>query len=149
MDIILKTDVENLGFKDEVVTVKHGYARNYLIPKGMAVLATESAKKVMAENLKQKAHKEKKIIEDATKLMENLKKFKLKLPSKVGAGNKLFGSVNNQNVADALSENGFAVEKKYIQIPGNTIKALGTYTAKIRLHREVAFDFEFEVTATR
>lgn len=149
MEIILKADVENLGFKYDVVTVKHGYARNYLIPQGMAELATVSAKKVLAENLKQKAHKEQKAIEDAKNVMEGLKNFELKIASKVGSGNKLFGSINNQNIAEKLSENGFQVEKKYIQIPGNTIKALGSYTAKIRLHREVSFDFNFEVVADK
>lgn len=149
MDIILKTDVENLGFKDEIVTVKHGFARNFLIPKGMAMLATESARKVLAENLKQKAHKEQKLIDEANKMAEGIKKFELKITSKVGSGNKLFGSINNQNLADALSENGFQVDKKYIQIPGNTIKSLGNYTAKIRLHREVSIDFDFEVVSTK
>jgi large subunit ribosomal protein L9 len=147
MDIILKADVENLGFKDEIVTVKHGYARNFLIPQGMAELATESARKVLAENLKQKAHKEQKLIDEANKLAETIKGFELKITTKVGTGNKLFGSINNQNLAEALSENGFQVDKKYIQIPGNTIKSLGSYTAKIRLHREVSFDFNFEVVA--
>ncbi len=147
MDIILKADVENLGFKDEIVTVKHGYARNYLIPQGMAELATDSARKVLAENLKQKAHKEQKLIDEANKLAENIKSFELKISAKVGSGNKLFGSINNQNLAEALSENGFQVDKKYIQIPGNTIKSLGSYTAKIRLHREVALEYNFEVIA--
>ncbi len=147
MDIILKADVENLGFKDEIVTVKHGYARNFLIPQGMAELATESARKVLAENLKQKAHKEQKLIDEANKLAETIKGFELKITTKVGTGNKLFGSINNQNLAEALIENGFQVDKKYIQIPGNTIKSLGSYTAKIRLHREVSFDFNFEVVA--
>ncbi|MCH8545676.1 MAG: 50S ribosomal protein L9 [Cryomorphaceae bacterium] len=149
MDIILKTDVENLGFKDEIVTVKHGYARNYLIPQGIAELATESARKVLAENLKQKAVKEQKLIEEAKKKAEGIKGFELKIASKVGSGNKLFGSINNQNIADALSDNGFQVDKKFIQIPGNTVKALGSYTAKIRLHREVSIDFEFEVVAAK
>ncbi|MCC5917471.1 MAG: 50S ribosomal protein L9 [Cryomorphaceae bacterium] len=149
MEIILKTDVENLGFKDDIVTVKHGYARNFLIPQGMAQLATDSARKVLAENLKQRAHKEKKVIEDASKLMENLKKAELKIASKVGAGNKLFGSINNQNVSEALAELGHQVDKKCIQIPGNTIKSLGTYTAKVRLHRDVAFDIEFDVVSTK
>jgi large subunit ribosomal protein L9 len=149
MEIILKADVEYVGFKDEIVTVKNGYARNYLIPQGLAELASPSAKKVLAENLKQKAHKEQKAIDDAKKVMEGLKGFELKIASKVGAGNKLFGSINNQDIAAKLAENGFQVEKKYIQIPGNSIKALGSYTAKIRLHREVSFDFDFDVVAEK
>ena len=106
MELILKQDVENLGFKDDVVTVKNGYGRNFLIPTGQAILATSSAKKVLAENLKQRAFKEAKLVEDANKLAETIKGYELKIASKVGAGDKLFGSVNNINVAAALEKAG-------------------------------------------
>lgn len=145
MEIILKKDVENLGFKDDIVQVKPGYARNYLIPKGMAILATESAKKILAENLRQKAHKEAKIIDDARKLAESMQAVEIKIPVNVGKGNKLFGSVSNADVSAHLSSMGFHVDKKYIYIPGTVIKNVGKYTAKIRLHRNVQFDLNFEV----
>ncbi|GCD78118.1 50S ribosomal protein L9 [Thermaurantimonas aggregans] len=147
MEVILKTDVENLGFKDDIVDVKPGYARNYLIPQGMAILATESAKKVLAETLRQRAHKEAKIVEDARKLAESMQAVEIKLPVKVGKGNKLFGSVSNADLAAHLAGMGFHVDKKYIYIPGSVIKNTGKYTAKIRLHRNVQFDLEFEVVA--
>ncbi|MDX5324616.1 MAG: 50S ribosomal protein L9 [Bacteroidota bacterium] len=145
MELILLQDVENLGFKDDIVTVKNGYARNYLIPHGHAVLATDSAKKVLNETLKQRAHKEEKIIADARQKADALAKIDLKMEAKVGKGNKLFGSINNADLADKLAGNGVEIEKKFIQIQGGTIKALGHYTAHIRLHREVVVDFEFDV----
>lgn len=149
MELILKTDVENLGFKDDVVTVKNGYGRNYLIPNGVAVLATESAKKVLAENLRQRAHKEAKVIADANKTLENLKAIEIKIEAKVGQGNKLFGSVSNADVADDLKEKGFDIDKKFIQITGGVVKALGAYTATVRLHREVVTELTFEVVAQK
>ena len=106
MELILKQDVENLGFKDDIVTVKNGYGRNFLIPQKQAVLATVSAKKVLAENLKQRAFKEKKIVDDANKIAEAIKALEIKIPAKVGAGDKLSGSVNNINVAEALEKEG-------------------------------------------
>ncbi|WP_196894806.1 50S ribosomal protein L9 [Aureivirga marina] len=147
MELILRQDVENLGFKDDIVTVKNGYGRNYLIPQGMATLATPSAKKVLAENLKQRAFREAKLVEDATKLAEALKGLEIKITSKTGDGTKLFGSVNNADVAEAIAKAGHEVEKKFIKIPGNTIKRLGKYSAAIRLHREVIVDFSFEIIA--
>ena len=147
MELILRQDVENLGFKDDIVTVKNGYGRNYLIPQGMATLATPSAKKVLAENLKQRAYREAKLVEDATKLAEALKGLEIKITSKTGDGTKLFGSVNNADVAEAIAKAGHEVEKKFIKIPGNTIKRLGKYSAAIRLHREVIVDFSFEIIA--
>ena len=137
MELILKQDVENLGFKDDVVTVKNGYGRNYLIPQGYAALATSSAKKVLAENLKQRAFKEAKLIEEATVLAETIKGYELKIASKVGSGDKLFGSVNNINVAEALAKAGTEVEKKFIKVTGGNVKRLGKYNAAIRLHRAV------------
>ncbi len=147
MEIILKQDVENLGFKDDVLTVKPGYARNFLIPQGFAQLATPSAKKVLEENLRQRAHKEAKLIEDAKKTAEALASLEMKITVKAGTGNKLFGSVTNMDLADELSKNGHTIERKFIQILGGSIKTVGRHTAKIRLHREVVVDFTFEVAA--
>ncbi len=149
MEIILLKDVENLGFADDIVTVKNGYGRNYLIPQGYAILATPSAKKILAEKLKQRAFKEKHIVEEAQKLAEQLKTLQVKIPAKVGVGDKLFGSVNNQDLAEALAKEGFEIEKKYINVIGGNIKRVGKYDAKIRLHRDVIVDFEFEVTPIR
>lgn len=145
MQIILKENVENLGFKDDLVKVKNGYGRNFLIPQGKAVLATISAKKVLAENLKQKAFKEKKIIDDTNALAEKLMAINIKISSKVGSGDKLFGSVTAADLVKAFEGNGYEIDKNAIAIPGKTIKRLGSYEAKIRLHREVAIQFPFEV----
>lgn len=147
MELILKEDIQDLGFKDDIVTVKNGYGRNYLIPKGLAALATPSAKKVLAENLKQRAHKEKKVIDEANKLAEALKQLEVRIPAKVGAGDKLFGSVSNIDLAAALDKAGHQIERKFINIKGGTIKRVGPYDAQIRLHREVIVDFPFEVIA--
>ena len=147
MELILKQDVENLGFKDDIVTVKNGYGRNYLIPQGQAVMATASAKKVLAETLKQRAFKEKSIIEAAQKTAEAISGLEVKIASKVGAGDKLFGSVNNIDVAAALQNAGHEIEKKYINVIGGNVKRLGKYNAVIRLHRDVTVDLPFEVVA--
>jgi len=145
MELILKQDVEGLGFKDDIVIVKNGFGRNYLIPKGYAALATSSAKKVLAENLKQRAFKEKKVIDDANELAELLKALEIKIPAKVGVGDKLFGSVNNINVAEALEKEGHEIDKKFINVIGGNVKRLGKYNAVVRLHREVSLDLPFEV----
>ncbi|TRZ43630.1 50S ribosomal protein L9 [Robertkochia solimangrovi] len=148
MELILKKDVDNLGFKDDVVTVKNGYGRNYLIPQGFAVLATASAKKVLAENLKQRAFKEKKIVEDAQKVAAQLKELDTKITAKTGSGNKLFGSVTDADLAEAIrTEGNVEIEKKFISIKGGNVKVAGKYEAVIRLHREVIVDFPFEVVA--
>nr|WP_299388907.1 50S ribosomal protein L9 [Allomuricauda sp.] len=147
MELILKEDIQDLGFKDDIVNVKNGYGRNYLIPQGLAMLATPSAKKVLAENLKQRAHKEKKIVDEATKLADALKQLEIRIPAKVGAGDKLFGSVSNIDLAAALDKAGHQIERKFINIKGGTIKRVGPYNAQIRLHREVIVDFPFEVIA--
>jgi len=149
MELILKQDVENLGFKDDVVTVKNGYGRNYLIPQGYAILATSSAKKVLAENLKQRAFKEKKIIDEAQAIAEALKTLEIKIPAKVGSGDKLFGSVNNIDLAAAIEKEGHSIDKKYINVTGGNVKRLGKYNAIIRLHRDVAVDFPFEIIAAK
>ncbi|WP_298764269.1 50S ribosomal protein L9 [uncultured Polaribacter sp.] len=147
MELILRQDVENLGFKDDVVDVKNGYGRNFLIPSGQAVLATSSAKKVLAENLKQRAYKEAKVIEDATKLAETVKGYEIKITSKTGSGDKLFGSVNNIDLANALEKAGTAIDKKFIKVVGGSVKRLGKYDASVRLHRTVVADITFEVIA--
>ncbi len=147
MEIILKQDVADLGFKDDIVTVKNGYGRNYLIPHGFAALATVSAKKVLAETLKQRAYKEANIIKEANKTAEALKALELKITAKVGEGNKLFGSVGNSNLAEALVEGGHEIDKKFISIAGGLVKRLGKYDAKVRLHRDVIVDLPFEVIA--
>ena len=147
MELILREDVQDLGFKDDIVTVKNGYGRNYLIPQGLASLATPSAKKVLAENLKQRAHKEKKIIDEASKVAEAIKQLEIRIPAKVGAGDKLFGSVTNIDLAAALDKEGHQVDKKFISIQGGSVKRVGPYNAEIRLHREVIVDFPFEVVA--
>ncbi|APG64567.1 50S ribosomal protein L9 [Tenacibaculum todarodis] len=147
MELILRQDVENLGFKDDVVTVKNGYGRNFLIPQGQAVLATSSAKKVLAETLKQRAFKEAKLIEEANKVAETIKGYELKITSKVGSGDKLFGSVNNINVAEALVKAGTEIDKKFIKVTGGNVKRLGKYNAAVRLHRAVVAEIVFEVVA--
>ncbi|MEZ4875872.1 MAG: 50S ribosomal protein L9 [Flavobacteriaceae bacterium] len=147
MELILKKDVENVGFADDVVTVKNGYGRNYLIPQGLAILATPSAKKVLAETLKQRAHKEKKLVDDAQKEANKLSGLELKITAKVGEGDKLFGSVSNADLAEALAKEGVELDKKYISIAGGLIKRTGKYDAKIRFHRNVVTDFSFDVVA--
>ncbi len=144
MELILKQDVQNLGFKDDVVTVKNGYGRNYLIPQGFASLATPSAKKVLAENLKQKAHKEAKIVEDAKKVADALKALDIKITSKAG-GEKLFGSVTNIDIAEALEKAGQPVERKFIT--SGVVKRTGKYTASVRLHRDVVIELPYEIIA--
>ena len=147
MELILKKDVENLGFTDDLVTVKSGYGRNYLIPQGLAVLATPSAKKVLAENLKQRAHKEAQVIEEAKQQAAKLQDLEIKITAKAGEGDKLFGSVSNADLADALAKEGVEIEKKFISIAGGLIKRVGTYESTIRFHREVVADFSFDVIA--
>ena len=147
MELILKKDVENLGFKDDVVTVKPGYGRNFLIPQGAAVLATPSARKVLEETLKQRSYKEKKVIEDAKAQASKLQNLDIKLTAKAGAGDKIYGSVTDADLAEALSKEGVEIEKKYIAIAGGNIKRLGQYEATLRFHREVIANFTFEVVA--
>ena len=147
MELILRQDVENLGFKDDVVIVKNGYGRNFLIPTGQAVLATSSAKKVLAENLKQRAYKEAKLIADANELAETIKGYEIKIASKTGSGDKLFGSVNNIDLAAALLKAGTEIDKKFIKVVGGSVKRLGKYDASVRLHRAVVADISFEVVA--
>jgi large subunit ribosomal protein L9 len=147
MELILRQDVENLGFKDDIVDVKHGFGRNFLIPTGKASLATSSARNVLAENLKQRAYKEAKLIEDANIIAETVKGYEIKIASKTGSGDKLFGSVNNIDLAAALAKAGTNLDKKFIKVVGGSVKRLGKYEAAVRLHRAVVADITFEVVS--
>jgi large subunit ribosomal protein L9 len=146
MEIILRQDVQNLGFKDDVVNVKAGYGRNFLIPQGHGHLATPSAKKVLAENLKQRAHKEAKVVNDAKTLAEALKAVEIKISSKAG-GEKLFGSVTNIDIAEALATAGHSIDRKFIT--SGIVKRTGKYSASVRLHRDVIVDLPYEIVAEK
>jgi large subunit ribosomal protein L9 len=145
MEIILIQDVERLGSKDDIVTVKDGYARNFLIPRKKAVAATGSAKKVLAENIKQRAHKETRLREEAQTIAEKLANKKVKIGAKVSSAGKIFGSVNTIQVAEAINKKGFEIDRKQITLPEDSIKEIGTYTAKIKLFKDVVVELEFEV----
>ena len=148
MDIILKQDVNNLGYKDDIVTVKPGYARNFLIPQGIAILATERNRKILAEELRQRAHKEEKIKNEALEKAKVLEGLKLQIPAKAAATGKIFGSVNNIMIANAIKEaTNLEVDRKQIVINEDTIKEVGEYKAKVKLHKEVQVDVEFNVFA--
>ena len=146
MELILKQDVQNLGFKDDVVTVKNGYGRNFLIPQGYAHLATASAKKVLAENLKQRAHKEAKVVSDAQALAEALKAIEIKIYAKAG-GEKLFGSITNIDIAEALAKGGQEIDRKFIT--SGIVKRIGKYSASVRLHRDVIVELSYEIIAEK
>ncbi len=146
MQVILKEDVINLGYKDDIVTVKDGYGRNFLIPQGKAVIASESAKKVLAENLKQRAHKLAKIKEDAEAMAAKLKDVSLTIGAKTSSTGTIFGSVTNIQVAEALEKVGFEIERKIIFIK-ETVKEVGNYKAVIKLHKEVSVEVPFEVVS--
>ena len=146
MELILKKDVQNLGFKDDIVTVKSGYGRNYLIPQGFAQLATPSAKKVLAENLKQRAHKEAKIIADAKATADALKALEIKIAAKAG-GEKLFGSITNIDIVEALEKAGQSIERKFIT--SGIVKRTGKYSATVRLHRDVIVELPYEIVAEK
>ena len=147
MDIILKEDITGLGHQDDIISVKAGYGRNYLIPRGLATLATVSAEKVHAENLKQRAHKEEKLKAEALKIAAQLENKKLKIGAKTSTSGKIFGSVNTIQLAEAIAKKGFEIERKNIKINGDTVKEVGTYTATIKLHREVSVELEFTVVS--
>jgi large subunit ribosomal protein L9 len=147
MEVILKQDVKGLGYKDDKVKVANGYGRNFLIPQGIATLATESAKKMHAEILKQRAFKEDKLRKEAAANAEKLATVSIKVGAKAGENGKIFGSVTTIQIADALQKAGYDVERKNIEITEDTIKQLGTYTAKVRLYKEVAATLSFEVVA--
>lgn len=145
MEIILKQDVDNLGYTNDLVTVKNGYGLNYLIPQGFAILATVANKKILAENLKQRAHKEAKIKDQADAIAAKLEGVTIKIGAKVGDGGKIFGSVNTIQIADALKAKGFEVERKHISLNENSIKTTGSYVAVVKLHKEVSKEIQFEV----
>ena len=145
MEIILLTDIANLGHKDDIVDVKQGYGRNYLIPQGYAILATPSARKVVAENLRQRAHKEAKLKAEAEELAAKLAEVKLTIGAKTSSTGKIFGSVNSIMISESLKEKGFDIDRKKIVL--KDVKEVGTYTALIKLHREVKVDVEFEVVS--
>ena len=149
MELILKKTVQNLGFKDDIVKVKNGYGRNFLIPQGYAILATESSKKVLQENIKQKAFKEKKVIESSKERAERILELSIKISSRVSTGNILFGSVTSKDVIDELGKNKIRINKNAIKIPGKKIKKIGSYSATIRLHRELSIELPFEVIAEK
>ena len=142
MDVLLKKDVERLGSKDEIVSVKNGYGRNYLIPKG---LATTSIKKMQAETEKQRALKNEKIREEATATLAKLTKNTFNVPAKVGENGKIFGSVTNVQVADLLTKEGFIVDRKNIKLLSDNIKSVGKYEAEITLYKDVKGKITFEV----
>ena len=147
MEIILLQDVPKLGHKDDLVIVKNGYGRNFLIPQGLAIAATGSAKKVHAENLKQRAHKEEKIKIEAQTVADKLSGVNLVVGAKTSSSGKIFGSVNTIQIAEALKEKGFDIDRKNITLPEDQIKEIGSYKAFIRLHREVKVEISFEIKA--
>jgi large subunit ribosomal protein L9 len=147
MEIILKQDIQKLGQRDEIVTVKDGYARNFLIPEGMAVQATASAKKMHQEILKQRAHKEDQLRDSALKMAENMKDVSLTIGAKTSTKGKIFGSVNTIQIAEALAEKGFEVDRRNITIKEDLIKEVGNYTASVRLHKDVKVEVPFEIIA--
>jgi len=145
MEVILKKDVENLGYQDEMVDVKPGYARNFLIPRGLAVFATVSEKKMLEETIRQRAHKEEKIQEEANAKAAKLENETIKIGAKVGENGKIFGSVNTIQLADALKEAGHDVDRKNITIKNEPIKEIGTYEAEVTLHKDIKQTIKFEV----
>jgi len=147
MEVILKQDIKGLGYKNDMVTVRNGYGRNFLLPKGMAILATDSAKKMHAELMKQSAFKEEKLRNEATANAAKLSDVSIKVGAKAGENGKIFGSVTTIQVAEALQKAGYNVERKNIEINGESIKQLGTYSAKVRLYKDIAATVNFEVVA--
>lgn len=145
MEIILKQDVNNLGHKDDIVVVKNGYALNYLIPQGMAIMATPSAKKVLAENIRQRAHKEAKIRQDAEALAARINEVELKIAAKMSETGKIFGSVSNIQVAEALAAAGIEVDRRNIVM--DAVKEAGAYTAEIKCYRDIKATVKFQVVA--
>ena len=146
MELILIEDVAGLGYKNDIVSVKKGYGRNYLIPQGKAVIASESARKVLVENLKQRAHKLAKIKADAEELAAKLAPVALTIATKVSATGTIFGAVGNIQIAEALAKLGFEIDRKTIVVK-DTVKEVGSYTATVKLHKEVSVEIPFEVVA--
>lgn len=146
MELILKEDVKSLGFKNDVVKVKNGYGRNYLIPEGMAVLATSSNLKVMRENLKQAAHKAEKMLKDAQDIAASIGDMVLEIKAKAGETGRIFGAVTSLQLSDALKSKGIEVDRKRISLP-KEVKNLGEYEATIILHKQVTHKVKFEVVS--
>ncbi len=148
MKVILKQDINDLGFTNEVVSVKDGYARNYLIPRGMAIIANETNMKVLAELKRQQSFKEEKIKNEALTIAKSLEGTSLRIPAKAGASGKIFGSVNSVQIANAIKEvKNIDIDRRRIHLSDDTIKEVGEYKAKIKLHKEVQFEIDFEVFA--
>jgi len=147
MEIILKQDIQKLGNRDDIINVKDGYARNYLIPNGMAIHATPSAKKIHEEILKQRAHKEEQLREQAQEIVEKLKDVSLIIGAKTSTKGKIFGSVNTIQISEALAEKGFEIDRRNITIKEDIIKEIGNYSASIRLYKDVKVDIPFEIIA--
>jgi len=146
MEVILKQDIKGLGYKNDIVDVKPGYGRNYLIPQGIAIFATESNKKMIAENIKQAAHKAEKIKKDAEELANKIGDITLELKTKAGESGKIFGAITPHQVSDALKDKGFEIDRKKISFSTN-IKELGEYTAILDLHRDVHHEINIKVVA--
>ena len=146
MEVILKEDILNLGYEGDVVDVKKGYARNFLIPQGKAIMATESAKKVIAENNRQRAHKLEQMKKDAEAFAEKMEGTTLSIGAKTSSTGTIFGSVTNIQIAEELAKKGFEVDRKYILIK-DQVKEVGSYVATVRLHKEVSVEIDFEVVA--
>lgn len=147
MEVILKQDVKNLGNRDEIVKVKPGYGRNFLIPQGMAILATESNKKVLAESVRQRAHKEEKLRTEASATAEKLGAIKIEVGAKVGESGKIFGSVNAIQLTEAIRKQGIEIDRKNVSFDAEAIKQLGTYMAHIKIYKDIKVDVSFEVVA--
>jgi large subunit ribosomal protein L9 len=147
MEIILKKDLKGLGYKNDIVKVKNGYGRNFLIPQGVAVLATDSNKKMQAEEIKQSSFKEQKLRNEATATAAKLADVTVKVGAKAGESGKIFGSVTNIQLAEALKKAGYDLERKNIEMNEDAIKTLGTYSAKVRLFKEISATINFEVIA--
>lgn len=144
MELILKEDIIGLGYKDDIITVKDGYGRNYLIPQGKAIVANDSSRKVLAENLKQRAHKLAKIKEQAGELAKKLAEVNLVIGAKTSSTGKIFGSVNNIQIAESLEKQGYEIDRKLISIKEG-VKEVGKYKAIVKLHKEVSVEVAFEV----
>lgn len=147
MHIILKEDVDKVGNKNDIVSVKTGFARNYLIPQGKAICATESARKVVAEDIRQQSHKAEKALEAANIIVENLNKLTVKIGAKAGETGKIFGSVNSIQLAEAIQAAGFDIERKQIVLSNDAIKELGSYEAKVKVHKDTVATVKFDVVA--
>jgi len=145
MQVILQQDIPTLGHKGDVVSVKNGYGRNFLIPKGMASLATATALKIHEENQKQRQHKEEQLRKDAEEVVRKLSSVKIKIGAKTSSTGKIFGSVNTVQIAEVLVSQGFAIDRKNITLTTEPIKEIGTYEASVKIYRDIKADISFEV----